>query len=75
MPNPYRAFLSLLPAQALERAECVSAEAASRTCIVRDATGRSWRVRGAADVGQTVLVRGDAIEGIAPALSAVSIEI
>lgn len=75
MPNPYRAFLALLPTQALARAECMSVDVTSRTCIVRDGTGRSWRVRGAAEPGQTVLVRADTIEGIAPALASVSVEI
>ena len=73
MTNIYRQFLDLLPARPLQ----VGAVTASANGVstVELPGGGLLQVRGAATVGQQVFVRDGAIEGNAPALTVVQIEI
>lgn len=72
--NLYRQLRELLPEPALAVAT-VAAEHADGTTTVQYPGGSQQRVRGVADVGQRVFVRAGVIEGVAPALDAVTIEV
>lgn len=73
MTNIYRQFLDLLPQRPLQVATvtAVSGEA----CTVELPGGGVLQVRGTAAVGDQVFVRDGVIEGAAPALPVVVIEI
>ena len=73
MTNIYRQFLGLIPARPLQVGTVTATSGA--TCTVQLPGGGVLRVRGAATVGQQVFVRDGVIEGAAPALGIVQIEI
>lgn len=73
MPNAYTAFLSLLPARPLQAGTVTAIDGAVRT--VQLAGGALLRVRGDAAIADRVFVRDGAIEGPAPNLPIVSIEV
>lgn len=73
MTNIYRQFLDLLPARPLQVGTVTAS--ASGVCTVELPGGGLLQVRGTASVGQQVFVRDGAIEGNAPALTVVQIEI
>ena len=72
--NLYRQLRELLPEPALTVATVV-AEHADGSTTVQYPGGSQQRVRGVADVGQRVFVRSGQIEGTAPALDSVTIEV
>lgn len=73
MSNIYREFLALLPPRPLQ-VGTVTAVSGSR-CTVELPGGGTLQVRGSASVGQNVFVRDGLVEGVAPALTIVPIEI
>jgi hypothetical protein len=73
MANPYAEFKKLLPNEPLLVGEVAAVDGTEAVITLPD--GRTLRARGQASVGQTVFVRGGRIEGEAPALSLVQIEI
>lgn len=73
MANPYRDLLALIPQPPLLVGEVVSVSGAS--VIVELPDGGRLSVRGDAAVGQNVFVRAGAIEALAPALTAIDIEV
>lgn len=73
--NPYRALLELLPTSPLQVATVAASDVASGTSTVTFPGGGTQRVRGSAPVGQQVFVRGGLIEGVAPALITVDIDV
>jgi len=73
MTNVYRQFLDLLPARPLQ-VGTVTAVSGDQ-CTVELPSGGVLQVRGQAAVGDLVFVRDGVIEGQAPALSIVVIEI
>lgn len=74
MPNLWRAFERLLPGEPLLIADVLSVNA-DGTRTVQQLDGGVLRVTGEATVGQRVFVRAGAIEGPAPTLTSVTIEI
>lgn len=73
MSNLYRQFLDLLPARPLQVGTVTATDGS--TCTVQLPGGGVLQTRGAATVGQQVFVRDGVIEGDAPALTVVAIEI
>lgn len=73
MSNLYRQFLDLLPARPLQVGTVTATDGS--TCTVQLPGGGVLQARGAATVGQQVFVRDGVIEGDAPALTVVAIEI
>lgn len=73
MTNIYRQFLDLLPARPLQVGTVTAS--ASGVSTIELPGGGLLQVRGTATVGQQVFVRDGAIEGNAPALAVVQIEI
>lgn len=73
MTNIYRQFLDLLPQRPLQVATVTAVS--GETCTVELPGGGVLQVRGAAAVGDQVFVRDGVIEGAAPALPVVVIEI
>lgn len=73
MSNAYEDLLSTLPQAPLQIGEVVAAD--GDLCTVELPGGGQIRVRGAATVGQTVFARDGLIEGTAPTLPLVLIEI
>lgn len=73
MSNLYRQFLDLLPARPLQVGTVTATDGS--TCTVQLPGGGVLQARGAATVGQQVFVRDGVIEGDAPALTVVTIEI
>lgn len=74
MSNVYKALLSVLPSSPLLVGEVVSAAGDELRIQLPD--GSIARARGAYTVGQTVSFRaGGAVEGLAPALPFVEIEV
>ena len=71
--NLYRELLEIMPAQALQVG--VVQSIADGTATVELAGGGIVRARGNATVDQTVYVRDGVIEGTAPTLTVVSIDI
>lgn len=69
----YARLLALLPADRSQIARVVSTDGSS--AIVELPGGNRMHVRGTAVVGVNVFVRGGAIEGPAPTLTVVSVEI
>lgn len=72
--NIYRALIDLLPQPTLQVAE-VTAAHADGTVTVEYPGGSTQRVRGQASTGQKVFVRAEAVEGVAPSLPVVEIEV
>lgn len=73
MPNLLSEFKSLLPGNPLLVGAVLYTDGGVATVELPD--GNTVSARGAAAVGQRVFVRGGAIEGLAPTLTAVAIEI
>ena len=73
MSNLYRQFLDLLPPRPLQVGTVTATDGS--TCTVQLPGGGVLQARGAATVGQQVFVRDGVIEGDAPALTVVAIEI
>lgn len=71
--NVFREFLDLVPQQPLQAGTVLSVSGA--TCTVQLPGGGILQARGAASVGQQVYVRGGRIEGEAPTLTAVAIDV
>jgi hypothetical protein len=72
--NLYRALIDLLPQPTLQVA-AVTATHTDGTVTVEYPGGSTQRVRGEAAVGQKVFVRAEAVEGVAPSLPVVDIEV
>ena len=72
--NVYRALLELLPQDPL-LVGTVTTVNADDTRTVQMPGGGTLRVRGEAAVSDRVFVRGGVIEGTAPALTAITIEV
>jgi len=72
--NVYRALLDLLP-QAPLLSGVVTVDHGDGSVTVEFPGGGTQRVRGVADVDDRVFVRGGLVEGPAPALSPITIEI
>lgn len=73
MSNLYRQFLDLLPPRPLQVGTVTAADGS--TCTIQLPGGGVLQARGEAAVGQQVFVRDGVIEGVAPALTVVTIEI
>ncbi|QTD44391.1 hypothetical protein [Ottowia testudinis] len=73
MHNLYEQFLRLMPEPPLQAGVVV--DVGSGVAIVQLPGGGRIKARGQAAVGQTVFVRDDAIEGVAPSLPMEVIEI
>lgn len=69
MSNLYKRLLAVLPSEPRDKGEVVATTPDG--AIVELVTGARVRVRGAANVGDHVFIRGRQIEGPAPALSGV----
>lgn len=72
--NLYRALRDLLPEPALQVAT-VTAINADLTLTVEFPGGGTQRVRGEATVGAHVFVRAGVVEGVAPALTLLTIDV
>lgn len=72
--NVYRALLEILP-QAPLLVGVVAVDHADGSVTVQFPGGGTQRVRGVADVADRVFVRAGLVEGPAPALTAITIEI
>lgn len=76
MSNLYRALLELLPESPLLVATVVSVQYSEGVSTVEYPGGNQQRVRGtSAAVASQVFVRDGVIEGAAPALSSMTIEV
>ena len=73
MANLYTVFKKLIPNAPLLVGEVVATYAGGATVTLQG--GGTLRVRGVATVGQRVFVRDGVIEGAAPALTLVEIEV
>jgi hypothetical protein len=73
MRNPFRQFLDLIPAEPLQVGTVQAVVDGLAT--VQLPGGGTLKARGDATVGQTVFVRGGAIEGEAPELPIELIEV
>lgn len=73
LSNPFAQLKSLLAGPPLQTGTVVSI--ADGIALVQLPSGAEIRARGDATPGQTVFLRGDVIEGEAPALAVVFIEI
>jgi hypothetical protein len=73
MSNPFVTLLNLLPSRPLQVGNVASVTEGG--VILRMPDGALMRARGSASVGQNVFVRDGVIEGEAPALTVVEIEI
>lgn len=69
MSNIYKRLLGILPSEPRDKGEVVAVNPDGVT--VELVTGARVRVRGAAQVGDHVFIRGRQIEGPAPALSGI----
>lgn len=74
MSNLYRQLRDLLPEPPLLRA-VVAADHGDGSCTVTYPGGSPQRVRGSAAVNASVFVRNGVIEGSAPELEAVTVEV
>lgn len=74
MSNLFRELKALLPEPALQVAT-VAATHADGTCTVSYPGGSQQRVRGAGTVGGRVFVRAGQVEGNAPNLPAVTLDV
>lgn len=73
MTNIYRQFLDLIPARPLQVGTVTAV--AGQLCTVQLPGGGVLQARGDAAVSDRVFVRDGLIEGLAPALTVVTIEI
>lgn len=73
MSNLYHQFLALLPPRPLQVGAVTAV--AGQLCTVQLPGGGVLQARGAAAVGDQVFVRDGLIEGLAPALTVVAIDI
>lgn len=73
MANLYRVFRDLIPEVPLLVGTVTAVQAGG--CVVELPTGGTVSARGTATVGQSVFVRDGVIEGVAPTLAVVEIEI
>lgn len=73
MSNPYRQFLDLLPLAPLQVGDVIGVDSGVATLELPG--GGQVQARGAATVGQRVYFRDGAIEGPAPVLPFVAIEV
>ncbi len=73
MSNLYHQFLALLPPRPLQVGAVTAV--AGQLCTVQLPGGGVLQVRGAAVVGDQVFVRDGLIEGLAPSLPIVSIDV
>jgi hypothetical protein len=73
MSNPYKRLLALIPGQPIDTGEVVAVHDDGVT--VELLTGAHVHARGVAAVGDHVYLRGGAIDGPAPNLPGVDIEI
>jgi hypothetical protein len=74
--NLYRALLDLIPASPLQVATVAAVDMSSGTCTITWPGGQQQIVRGTGVmVGGQAFVRGGVIEGPAPALELVEIEV
>lgn len=73
MSNLYAEFKRLIPDAPLLVGTITATDAGGATLALPD--GKSLRARGAGTIGQTVFVRDGRIEGPAPSLSVVEIEV
>lgn len=73
MSNIYKRLLGILPSEPRDKGEVIATTPDG--AIVELVTGARVRVRGAANVGDHVFIRGRQIEGPAPALSGVDQEV
>jgi hypothetical protein len=73
MTNLFRQFLNLLPDPALQVGDVTSVVDGIATVALPG--GGTIQARGTATVGQAVFVRGGVIEGPAPSLTVVLIEV
>lgn len=71
--NPYKALLGLLPSRPLLVGEVTAVEDGVAT--IEMPGGGVMQARGAATVGQQVYFRDGAIEGVAPTMTTVEIEV
>lgn len=71
--NPLRRLVWLLPTEPLQVGDVVAAS--SGVCTVELPGGATVQARGSASVGARVFVRGGAIQGAAPALPIVQIDV
>lgn len=71
--NPYKALLGLLPGRPLLVGEVLAVE--NGVATIEMPGGGTMQARGAATVGQQVYFRDGAIEGVAPSLSVIEIEV
>ena len=72
--NIYRQLRELLPEPALAVATVV-AEHTDGSTTVQYPGGSQQRVRGVADIGQRVFLRSGQIEGTAPSLTSITIDV
>lgn len=73
MFNLYSVFKNFLPKKPLLVGVVMSIRAGG--CVVQFPNGSVINARGSATVGSSVFVRDDVIEGVAPSLSVVVIEV
>lgn len=73
MSNLYHQFLALLPPRPLQVGAVTAV--AGQLCTVQLPGGGVLQARGAAAVGDQVFVRDGLIEGLAPALTVVAIDV
>lgn len=73
MSNPYKLFERLLPKRPLQIGDVVQIDAAG--ALVQLPGGQHLRARGEASVGQRVFVRDGLIEGPAPSLPLMHLEV
>lgn len=69
MSNLYKRLLGVLPSEPRDKGQVISVH--SDGALVELVTGARIKVRGVAQVGDHVFIRGRQIEGPAPALSGV----
>lgn len=73
MSNAFRQLLSLLPQRPLQVGTVTAIDGG--TCTVQLPGGGLLQARGEVTMGQSVFVRDGVIEGVAPSLTVVAIEI
>jgi len=71
MSNPYKRLISLIPGDPLDTGEVVATSGDGVT--VQLLSGEHVKVRGTANLGEHVYIRGGVIEGPAPDLPGVDI--
>ena len=71
--NPYRALLALLPEPVTDVGEIIAVHAGG--CTVQILSGDQVEARGAGSIGDLVYLRDGAIQGPAPVIDTVEIEV